>query len=389
MKKLAIFGSTGSIGRQVLEVVKIFPDVFRVVSLGARSNTGLLNQQINEFLPKYVYIHFEEFRKDVFFDDKRIFSGYSGIKKICGDEEVDIVIVAVDGFSGVFPTIEGLKNNKKVLTANKESIFVWGKKIVEVAKQKGIEIIPLDSEHNTIFNIIKRVGRENVDKIILTASGGPFLDTDMKELENVDISQALAHPNWNMGKVVTLNSATMFNKFLEVFEAKVFFDVSLENIQVVVHPQSRIHSMVMLKDKTIWSIFYKPLMIYPIASAMFYPEIPSLKKEPYEEIPLNVTLEFKECDLERFKILRYLRIVDDSTTSKKIVLNLANEICLDLFSKGKIKFPQIIDISLYVFENFDPLDFHVDSIDEDLEKRIEIMRDNIKKYILENFKINM
>ncbi|MGB9621338.1 MAG: 1-deoxy-D-xylulose-5-phosphate reductoisomerase [Brevinematia bacterium] len=384
MERIALFGSTGSIGKKVLEVVRMFPDEFKIEVLGARKNIKELINQCKEFSPSKVYIHETTLDIESNFSIP-VLSKYEGIKEICESKEIDTVIIAVDGYFGLIPTIEALKNNKKVLTANKESIFIWGYQINEIAKKTNSIIIPIDSEHNTIFNLTNRIGKENIEELIITASGGPLLTKTQKEIDNTTIEEILSHPNWSMGKIVTFNSATMFNKFLEVFEAHIFFEIDIEKIRIIIHPESRIHSMVLLKDGTIWSIYYYPDMIFPIANAMFFPRTPDLKQKVKYEIPLNTTLRFLDINYQQFRILELLKDIKHSSTYQRAVLNTANEICITFFEKGKIKFSQIPEILKDCYYNFNQ------EIDlSNLEKAIENMEKlkiSLEEYIKIKFNL--
>jgi len=377
---IALIGSTGSIGQKVLEVVRMYPNKFKVVALGTRKNVEKLEEQIKEFKPKIVYI--DDPSKSV--EGIKIIRGCEGIKEICSMEEVDTVIVAVDGYFGIIPSIEAIRNNKKLLTANKESIFIWGHDIIKEAKKYNTTIIPLDSEHNTIFNIISRVGRENVEKILITASGGPFLRKELKEFENISFDMAMEHPNWKMGKIVTINSSTMFNKFLEVFEAHVFFEIPISKIKVVIHPQSKIHSMVLLKDGTTWGIWYKSDMLFPIASAMFYPEIPNLlSKTQNIDLPCNISIDFLEPEKERYPILKLLDTIENTTKLERAIINTANEIAIELFEQNKIKFTDITNIIFRTLENFREKEININleitenlkEITQNMNKLKSIVRD--------------
>ncbi len=383
--KIALIGSTGSIGQKVLEVVRMHPNQFKVVALGTRKNVEKLEEQIKEFKPKIVYI--DDPSKSV--EGIKILRGCEGIKEICSMEEVDTVIVAVDGYFGIIPSIEAIRNNKKLLTANKESIFIWGYDIIKEAKKYNTTIIPLDSEHNTIFNIITRVGRENVEKILITASGGPFLRKELKEFENISFDMAMEHPNWKMGKIVTINSSTMFNKFLEVFEAHVFFEIPINKIKVVIHPQSKIHSMVLLKDGTTWGIWYKSDMLFPIASAMFYPEIPNLlSKTQNIDLPCNISIDFLEPEKERYPILKLLDTIENTTKLERAIINTANEIAIELFEQNKIKFTDITNTIFRTLENFREKEININlEITENLKEITQNMnklKSIVRDYLLSN-----
>jgi 1-deoxy-D-xylulose-5-phosphate reductoisomerase len=383
--KIALIGSTGSIGQKVLEVVRMYPNKFKVVALGTRKNVEKLEEQIKEFKPKIVYI--DDPSKSV--EGIKILRGCEGIKEICSMEEVDTVIVAVDGYFGIIPSIEAIRNNKKLLTANKESIFIWGYDIIKEAKKYNTTIIPLDSEHNTIFNIISRIGRENVEKIIITASGGPFLRKELKEFENISFDMAMEHPNWKMGKIVTINSSTMFNKFLEVFEAHVFFEIPINKIKVVIHPQSKIHSMVLLKDGTTWGIWYKSDMLFPIASAMFYPEIPNLlSKTQNIDMPCNISIDFLEPEKERYPILKLIDTIENTTKLERAIINTANEIAIELFEQNKIKFTDITNTIFRTLENFREKEININlEITENLKEITQNMnklKSIVRDYLLSN-----
>jgi 1-deoxy-D-xylulose-5-phosphate reductoisomerase len=380
---IALIGSTGSIGQKVLEVVRMWPQKFNVVALGTRRNVKKLEEQIKEFKPKVVYI--DDLSKKV--EGIKILRGCKGIKEICSMEEIDTVIVAVDGYFGIIPSIEAIRNRKKLLTANKESIFIWGYEIIKEAKKYNTIIIPLDSEHNTVFNIISRIGRENVEKILITASGGPFLKKEIKEFESISFDMAMEHPNWKMGKIVTINSSTMFNKFLEVFEAHIFFEMPISEIKIVIHPQSKIHSMVLLKDGTTWAIWYKSDMIFPIASAMFHPGVPNLIDKKQEiDLPCNTSVDFLEPDKERYPILKLLDIIESTTPLERAIINTANEIAIELFEQNKIRFIDITNTILKTFENFNPTRVNVDINGnfEGLVQNMKELRSSIERYIKEN-----
>ncbi|MCX8028695.1 MAG: 1-deoxy-D-xylulose-5-phosphate reductoisomerase [Brevinematales bacterium] len=350
---IALFGSTGSIGKKVLDIVRLFPDEFKIKMLGVRKNVQELNNQIKEFSPKFIYVSELNNVDRNILGTNNILTGYEGIVEICNSSEVDTIIVAVDGYYGVFPTIEGIKAKKKILTANKESIFIWGYEIMLLAEKEGVEVIPLDSEHNTIFNLISKIGKNNVSKYIITASGGPFLNKSIEEIKNMKFDDAMKHPNWKMGKNVTINSATMFNKFLEVFEAHIFFNIPISSIEVVIHPESRIHSMVLLQDGTIWMTYYPPDMLFPIANAMFYPHVPNLVSRNIEiDSITSKTLRFLPLDKEKFPITSLIDKLESTSSLERAILNTANEICISLFEEGNIEFSDISEIVIECYTKF-------------------------------------
>lgn len=381
VRNIAIFGSTGSIGKKVLEVVRLFPERFSVKMLGARRNIVELYKQVKEFNPKYVYIDDINGLNSLEFDKTKVLTGVEGVRSICSIDEIDTIVVAVDGYFGIYPTIEGIKNGKTVLTANKESIFIWGYEIMKTASKNNVEVIPLDSEHNTIFNLVSRVGKQNIDKFIITASGGPFLKKSKDEFENLTFQNAMEHPNWKMGKIVTINSATMFNKVLEFFEAHIFFEIPFDKIDIVIHPESRIHSMVVLVDGTTWSIYYKPDMIFPIANAMFFPDIPPLIERNISfEMPLEISLNFLKPDLSKFPILSLIKSLEHSKVQERAILNTSNEVCISLFERGIIRFNQIPLILEKCLREFQT-DYTFE-VSDNLAKEISEVRNSIEKFIL-------
>lgn len=383
VRNIAVFGSTGSIGRKVLEVVRLFPNRFSVKMLGARRNIAELYKQVKEFNTRYVYIDEPSEIDNFRFNGVEIFTGIEGVRKICSIDEIDTIVVAVDGYFGIYPTIEGIMNGKTVLTANKESIFIWGYEIMESAKNNKTTVIPLDSEHNTIFNLISKIGMQSINKFIITASGGPFLKKSPEELEKTTFQNAMEHPNWKMGKIVTLNSATMFNKVLEFFEAHIFFQIPFDKIEIVIHPESRIHSMAVLIDGTTWSVYYRPDMIFPIANAMFYPDIPPLIEQsiPFE-IPVDISLNFLKPDLSKFPVLSLIKYLDNSRIQSRAILNTSNEVCISLFERGIIKFNQIPLILEKCLKEF-KTDFKFE-ISDKLVEEMSNVRKSIEEFILSN-----
>ena len=276
MNKIVLLGSTGSIGTQTLDIVRNYSSDLEVVALAAGSNVALMEQQIREFMPKKAVMWSEEAAKDL--KEKvadlsvEVLAGMDGLLEIVTMEEADTVVTAIVGMIGIRPTIAAIESGKTIALANKETLVTAGHIIMPLAKEKGVKILPVDSEHSAIFQSMNGEKKEQIDKILLTASGGPFRGKKTEDLLNIRVEDALKHPNWSMGRKITIDSATLVNKGLEVIEAKWLFDVSLDKIQVVVHPQSIIHSMVQYKDGGIIAQLGTPDMKLPIQYALFYPD---------------------------------------------------------------------------------------------------------------------
>ena len=287
MNKIVILGSTGSIGTQTLDIVRNYSNDLKVQALAAGNNVDLMEKQVREFMPKKAVMWSEEAANDL---KQRIqdlpvavLTGMDGLLDIVTMPDVDTVVTAIVGMIGIRPTIAAIESGKDIALANKETLVTAGHIIMPLAKEKGVKILPVDSEHSAIFQSMNGEKKEQVEKILLTASGGPFRGKKTEDLLNIQVEDALKHPNWSMGRKITIDSATLVNKGLEVIEAKWLFDVSLEQIQVVVHPQSIIHSMVQYKDGGIIAQLGTPDMKLPIQYALFYPErrdLPGKKLDP-------------------------------------------------------------------------------------------------------------
>jgi 1-deoxy-D-xylulose-5-phosphate reductoisomerase len=341
MKKVLILGSTGSIGENALNVIERFPEKFKVVALIAGKNAEKLERQALNFEPEAVCL--VESDRDFLFDGK-FYKGLTGLKELIEDVDFDICISAITGASGILPTYWASLKGKRIALANKESLVCAGKFIVETAK----EIIPVDSEHSAIFQCLVGERKENVKELILTASGGPFRERE--NLEDVKPEEALKHPNWDMGQKVTIDSATLMNKGLEVIEAYWLFGIPLEKIKVVIHPQSIVHSLVKFVDNSCLAQLGVPDMRIPIAYALSYPERLPLE-DPSLDLKLASTgeLTFYEPDLERFPSLKLAFESLKAGYPYPIVLNAADEIAVELFLKKKIKFtdiPRLIERTL-------------------------------------------
>lgn len=346
MKKIAILGSTGSIGTQTLEIVRNQPDL-QVVSLAAGTNTALMEQQIREFRPRMAAMWSEEAAADlaarVADIDVKIVSGMDGLLEISTLEEAETLVTAIVGMIGIRPTIAAIEQGKTIALANKETLITAGHLIMPLAKKHGVSILPVDSEHSAIFQSLHGENRERVSKIILTASGGPFRGRKKEELGAMTIEDALKHPNWSMGKKVTIDSASLVNKGLEVMEARWLFDVPLEQIQVVIHPQSIIHSAVEYVDGGIMAQLGMPDMKLPIQYALFYPDRRALPGKRVDFFALG-QLTFEEPDTETFRGLWLAYEAARTGGSLPTVFNAANEKAVSLFIQRKIGFLQIPEL---------------------------------------------
>ena len=344
MNKIVLLGSTGSIGTQTLEIVRNYSDDLQVLALAAGSNVSLMEKQIREFKPKKAVMWSLEAAKDlkekVADMDVEILSGMDGLLDVVTMEEADTVVTAIVGMIGIRPTIAAIESGKTIALANKETLVTAGHIIMPLAKEKGVKILPVDSEHSAIFQSMNGEKKDQVEKILLTASGGPFRGKKTEDLLNIQVEDALKHPNWSMGRKITIDSATLVNKGLEVIEAKWLFDVSLDQIQVVVHPQSIIHSMVQYKDGGIIAQLGTPDMKLPIQYALFYPDrrdLPGKKLDFYELSQMT----FEKPDTDTFYGLRLAYDAAKTGGSMPTVYNAANEKAVSLFLDRKIKFLQI------------------------------------------------
>lgn len=349
MKRITILGSTGSIGTQTLDVVRKNKDKFEVVAISANSSVDLLLEQILEFNPKYVAVYNEESAnklKNMIPNniDIEVLSSMEGLVKICQLKEVDIVLTAVVGMIGLVPTMAAIKAKKTIALANKETLVTAGEIVMEEAKKNNVDILPVDSEHSAIFQCLNGERKKDVEKIILTASGGPFRGKSKEELINVTKNQALKHPNWDMGRKISIDSSTLMNKGLEVIEAKWLFDVDVENIDIVVHPQSIIHSMVSFKDSSVMAQLGCPDMRLPIEYALTYP---GRSETDFERLDLAkiATLTFEKPDMETFPCLQLAFKVLKLGGTYPTVLNAANEVLVNEFLDDKIGF---YDIPYYI-----------------------------------------
>lgn len=346
MKKIVILGSTGSIGTQTLDIVDANEDL-SVVALAAANNIVLLEEQIRKYHPKAVAVWHEDKAKQLSEKVKdlkvEVFAGMDGLLALASMEEADIVVTAVVGMIGIRPTIAAIEARKDIALANKETLVTAGHIIMPLAEKKGVSILPVDSEHSAIFQALHGEKRAELSKILLTASGGPFRGRKKEELLDVTVEDALKHPNWSMGRKITIDSATMVNKGLEVIEAKWLFGVDVDQIQVVVQPQSVIHSMIELKDGAVMAQLGTPDMRLPIQYALFYPERRYLKGDRLDFTAIK-SLSFDVPDLDVFEGLKMAYEAGRVGQSLPTVLNAANEKAVSLFLDKKIKFLDIARI---------------------------------------------
>ena len=346
MKKIGILGSTGSIGTQTLEIVRSNPDL-QVIALAAGSNVSLMEQQVREFHPMLAVMGSEEAATDlknrIADTDTRVSAGMEGMLELAILPQMEVLVTAIVGMIGIRPTIAAIKAGKTIALANKETLVTAGHIIMPLAKEKGVSILPVDSEHSAIFQSMHGENRDRVSKILLTASGGPFRGKKTEELQDITVEDALKHPNWSMGRKITVDSATLVNKGLEVMEAKWLFDVEPEQIQVVVHPQSIIHSMVEYVDGGIMAQLGMPDMKLPIQYALFYPDRRPMDGRRVDFFALK-SISFEEPDIKTFRGLQLAYDAIAAGGSMPTVFNAANEKAVGLFLDKKIRFLAIYDL---------------------------------------------
>lgn len=346
-KNIAILGSTGSIGRQALEVIRQQRDHFQVEVLTAQNNTELLIAQAREFLPNAVVIsnteHHSIVKDALKGEDIKVFAGENALASVVQMESIDLVLTALVGYSGLLPTIRAIEAGKPIALANKETLVVGGELITALAKEKGVNIYPVDSEHSAIFQCMVGEFHNRIEKVILTASGGPFRGKKTRELANVTKAEALKHPNWTMGAKVTIDSATLMNKGLEVIEAKWLFGLRADQVEVVVHPQSIVHSLVQFEDGSIKAQLGLPDMRLPIQFALAYPD--RLKSDfPRFDFRNYPSFNFEEPDTETFRNLALAFEALNRGGNMPCVLNAANEVAVAEFLKDRVGFLEMSDI---------------------------------------------
>ena len=368
MKRIAILGSTGSIGTQALEIIRNNPDKYKAVALSCGKNTALLKQQIEEFAPEMVYCD----------SDSSLNKNADSIIDIATMDDADIVLNSLMGMRGLEPTLAAIEKGKDIAFANKETLVVGGEIVMDAVARKGVQLLPVDSEHSAIFQSLQGNEGNAIRRILLTASGGPFRGYTREQLENVTLEQALNHPNWSMGSKITIDSASMMNKGLEIIEAKWLFDVPLDRIQVVVHPQSILHSAVEYEDGSVVGQMGNPDMKVPIAYAFSYPERIDLTTDgtvkSLDLFSLKDGMTFFPADDKVFKTIALARQASETGGSCPVVLNGANEVLVDLFLHGKIRFIEIQDTLEQI------LNEHVPKFNLDLEGVLEEDR-KIREYV--------
>ena len=341
-RKISIIGSTGSIGRQALEVIEKLQDKFEIIALAGGHNTELLKQQAEKFKPKYISISANpELVSGA--HNAKVYQGEEGLEKICSDKENDIILVACSGKIGLRPTLTAIKNGINIALANKETLVMAGDIVMKEAKKYGVKIIPVDSEHCAIHQCIKDINQ--VDKLIITASGGPFLHKSIEDMKNATVEQALAHPRWNMGKKITVDSATLMNKGLEIIEAHHLFGFDYDDIDVVVHPQSVVHSAIEYVDGSVIAQLGLPSMHIPIQYAITYPErFEGIKSKSFSFADI-ARLDFEKPDYEKFPTVKLAYKMGRMGGTATVCMNAANEEAVFAFLDGKIKLYNIYEIT--------------------------------------------
>ncbi len=346
-KQIAILGSTGSIGTQALEVIEENSELFEVYAITANNQVDLLIEQARKFHPEVVAIanetHYSKLKESLADLPIKVFAGNEAITQVAEMQPIDMVLTAMVGYSGLKPTIKAIEAGKKIALANKETLVVAGELICELVEKHKSAILPVDSEHSAIFQCLTGEGNNPIEKLILTASGGPFRTKNLAELQHVTSAQALKHPNWDMGAKITIDSASMMNKGFEIIEAKWLFGVAPEQIDVVVHPQSIIHSMVQFADGSIKAQLGLPDMKLPIQYAFTYPD---RLKTNFPRLDFNICTQFtfEQPDTERFRNLAFAYYAMEKGGNMPCILNAANEIVVAEFLKDKIGFLQMSDI---------------------------------------------
>ncbi|EUJ24855.1 1-deoxy-D-xylulose 5-phosphate reductoisomerase [Listeria grandensis FSL F6-0971] len=343
MRKINLLGATGSVGSQTLAIVKEHPELFQVAALSFGRNMKLGMQVIREFKPEIVSVeHRRDYEKlKLEFPTIKVYYGALGLQEVATYSHGDILINAVMGSVGLQPTLDAIAAGKEIAIANKETLVTAGHLVMRAAKEKGVRLVPIDSEHSAIFQCLQGENSANIDKLIVTASGGSFRDKTREQLKNVTVAEALAHPNWSMGNKITIDSATMFNKGLEVIEAHWLFDIAYDQIEVVVHRESVIHSMVAFKDGSHIAQLGLPDMRVPIQYALTYPERASVSFQKPFDITEFGTLHFDKMDFHRFPALKLAYTAGKIGGTMPSVLNAANEIAVAGFLNGQVAFQDI------------------------------------------------
>ena len=364
MINISILGSTGSIGTQALEIADLFKDEINIVAITCNNNIDLLEKQIEKYNPKISVVMNKdkyEILNNRIITKTKLKYGMEGLKEAASIPEVDIVLTAVSGMIGLEPTISAIKSKKKIALANKETLVTGGSIIKKLIYENNVEILPVDSEHSAIFQCLQGNKSEDIKRIILTASGGPFFGKDIDFLKNVTVDEALKHPNWSMGKKITVDSSTLMNKGLEMIEAHWLFDVPYKDIDILVHPESIIHSAVEYKDRSVIAQLGLPNMKLPIQYALFYPERKENNMESLDLFKLK-QLNFHKADISTFKCLDLAYKAISIGGSMPTVLNVANEIAVDKFLNREISFLDIGNSIEKLMEQHSP--FEINTIDD-------------------------
>ena len=379
MKNISILGSTGSIGRQTLEVVQEHNSMFNIVGLTTNTNTAILKKQIENFKPLAVSVmdkeKADELKEEVGIE---VFSGLDGLKKIASLQEADTVVNSLVGSIGILPTIEAIRHKKDIAMANKETLVTAGEIVMKKARKNKVNFLPIDSEHSAMLQCIKGDKKEDIRRVIITCSGGPFRNFSNEMLNNVTVKDALNHPTWSMGAKITVDCATLMNKGFEVIETHWLYDVPYENIEVVIHPESIVHSMVEFSDRSTIAQMSLPDMKLPIQYALSYPERIANGFSSLEIAKIK-TLNFSLPDFERFPCLKYAYDAAKIGGSLPAVMNAANEIAVREFIDGKIKFSEIAEIVK------SEMDLHDAIKNPEIEEIIEI-DSKVKERVGENIK---
>ena len=364
MKNICILGSTGSIGKNSLDVIANFPDRFRVQYLSANTNTSVLKEQIDRFHPKAVAV-LNKFSaanlKRSLNGSVKIFSGEEGLNELVNQRDFDVLINSLVGFAGLKPTIEAIKKGKTIALANKETLVVAGEIITALIDKHKASLVPIDSEHSAILQCLKGENRNKINRLILTASGGPFLHLDKKNFKDVTVNAALKHPNWKMGNKITIDSATLINKGLEVIEAHWLFKLPPEKIEVLIHPESIIHSMVEFVDGSVKAQMGVPDMKIPIQYALTHPERAVSNFDRIDFVKQQ-KLTFLKPDMKKFQCLKLAYDALGIGGTAPAILNAANEIAVELFLGGKITFDRIPQLILKALEKIPAI--HSPSLDD-------------------------
>lgn len=376
MKKIIILGSTGNIGTQVLDVVDKYPDKFKIVALGANNNIELLKKQIEKYQPDFVGVaderKAEELRKQVKIP---VFSGVDSSLKLAALEEYDTLVNSLVSLSGIKATLMAIKNKKNIALANKETLVAAGEIVMREVKNNNINLMPIDSEHSALFQCLNGEERKNVRQLIITCSGGALRNKTKDEMKNITVEAALGHKTWNMGKKITIDSATLMNKGFEVIEAMWLYDIPVERIKVVIHPESIIHSMVEYSDGSIIAQLSDPDMRLPIQYALSYPERWDL---PIKRFDFSKNLTFKEPDLERFPCLGYALEAAEKMGTLPAVMNAANDYMVEKFLNKECRF---LDIQRVVRKVMDEQTIIKNPTLDNIEAAIDHSKKMAKKFL--------